>query len=83
MKKIVERISQFIDGHKFEWDGFETTVWVPSQRLKRQMDIWSCGLFVLMALECIAMGHSYDEHCKDSLKEKMRGKCLNALMSLP
>ena len=82
MKKVVELL-QFIDGRKFEWDGFKTAVQVPSQRLERQMDIWSCGLFVLMALECIATGQSYDEHCKDSLKEKMRGKCLNALLSLP
>jgi len=50
--------------------------------LDRQIDDWSCGLFLLMALQCFALRIDYKKWCKDSLKEMMREKSLEVLKAI-
>jgi hypothetical protein len=55
---------------------------IPAE-LEGQIDIWSCGLFVLMALRCFALGMDYKKGCRDSMKDKMKASCLDSLLKLP
>jgi hypothetical protein len=62
--------------------GWKKVVRSPPQQ-ERQIDIWSCGLFVLMALRCFASGLNYEVGCANTVKETMRAACLRALMTIP
>jgi|SRR5882762_6873664 len=48
---------------------------IPAE-LEGQIDIWSCGLFVLLVLHCFALEMDYKKGCRDSMKDKMKGSCL-------
>lgn len=46
-----------------------------------QIDGWSCGLFVMMAMDVFAMNGSYDSVADDK-KDAMKNKALEMLMTL-
>lgn len=73
---------QLTGTEKVDWKKWTREVCSPME-LDGQIDDWSCGLFVLMALRCFALRIDYKKWCRDSLKEKMREKCLEALKAIP
>ena len=50
--------------------------------LQRQMDLWACGLFLLMVMWGYAMKEGFDKVCNDE-KEKMQAKVLETLLNIP
>ena len=71
-----------VGAEKFNWKKWTCKVYCPTE-LDGQIDDWSCGLFLLMALRCFALRIDYKKWCRDSLKEMMREKCLEALKAIP
>ena len=82
LQRIVDKIMQLFGAEKFDWKKWSREVCCPGD-LDGQIDDWSCGLFLMMALQCFTLQIDYKKWCKDSLKEKMREKSLEALKAIP
>jgi hypothetical protein len=51
---------------------------------ERQIDNWSCGIFVMMAAQAFAIGEeTIDQAATNNKKELMRQGCLSTLLSIP
>lgn len=82
MKRIVDRILRHVEGDEINWKLWSSSVYSPDE-LDGQIDAWSCGLFLLMIMQCLAADIDYKRFWRDSCKEKMREDCLDALLTLP
>lgn len=72
----------FCEGPAVDWPGYKKVL----QELPvaaQQHDVWSCGVFVMMAEQSFASGLSYEATCSNSLIEFTKECALNVLESLP
>jgi hypothetical protein len=83
LQKIVDKIMQLFGAEKIDWKKQWSRKVCSPVELDGQIDRWSCGLFVLMALRCFAIQIDYKKWCRNSLKERMSEKCLEALLAIP
>jgi hypothetical protein len=81
--KIVDRIASFLGTSRPDWSGgqWKRRLYSPPE-LQRQLDSWSCGLFVLMAISAIKQRVSF-QAVTDDLKLEMRDKVLEILLAEP
>ncbi|KAJ7872749.1 hypothetical protein B0H13DRAFT_1895260 [Mycena leptocephala] len=73
--KVVDTIREFVGVPRIEWDlGQWKRVLDAPEELERQLDGWSCGLFLAMAAKCIANQKNWagvkDSH-KDEIQKEM------------
>jgi len=65
-----------------DWVSWKKVVCSPPEQ-EWQMVIWSCGVFVLMAMWCFVSRLNYDVSCSGGLRDIMKEQCLKASMTLP
>lgn len=82
--KIVDRMRELLQQPKIEW---HTSDWTRNTYspppLDTQVDGWSCGLFVLMALGVVSNAEATFEKAGDGYKDGFRRKAVQALLSVP
>lgn len=80
---MLDRILEYARGHTEDWQngGWRFEVVSPPE-LERQLDAWSCGLFVMMAMQVFAAGLG-GQAPGETEKEGMRAGALQALLERP
>ncbi|KDQ54442.1 hypothetical protein JAAARDRAFT_49391 [Jaapia argillacea MUCL 33604] len=80
--RVIDRIREFIKSPKIEWgvEKWKRTLCSPVE-LERQLDSWSCGLFVMMALKSFADNLDHCQYVRDSLKGDIQAGALQALLN--
>lgn len=63
------------------WDIFDFAAWSPPED-ERQVDAWSCGLFVMIAMQAFLDEWS-TPLLGESAKESVRAGALQALLNVP
>jgi hypothetical protein len=54
---IADKILDTISSESIQWDGWTRVLFSPPE-LQRQMDGWSCGIFVMLAMQLCSRGES-------------------------
>jgi len=82
LKIVIQEVLRRVQAPEINWDdgNWKETVKSPPL-LERQSDGWSCGIFVLMALEILASGGDVS-NAIDRNKDKARIHVLNSLRTL-
>ena len=82
--KIVDRIRVLLRQPLIDWSSGEWGKEIHSPPAPQtQVDNWSCGLFVLMALRVISDGETSFEKAGNEYKQQMRRDAVEALLSIP
>lgn len=81
--KVIKKVLEYAkkDVPDFKKKPWEQRIYSPTA-LQRQMDSWSCGLFLLMAMWAYTTKEGFEQVCNDE-KEKMRAKVLKTLLDIP
>lgn len=76
-------VLDFIGKPTLEWSKlfWKRVLYSPPYR-QRQLDAWSCGLFVMMAVDAFGQNSGFHD-TGDEHKHVMREKALRVLLTLP
>lgn len=80
---VINSIRAYMKAPPMTWDDgrwSRKVIWPPM--LQCQLDGWSCGLFLLMAITALAKNAGWESVINDN-KEKMREVTIQALLTIP